>query len=106
MTWEQLWTYRGIYNADKHDFTHQMGTHLFSVQDAVLAYLTARPWANSSTRSPGWRRIRGLSRDAFVLPGVLECRLGATTQALAGASRAHALPQSLAKGAARPRNSG
>ncbi len=36
-TWENLWAYRGIYNAAKHNFTHEPGTHLFSVQDAVFA---------------------------------------------------------------------
>lgn len=41
-TWEQLWTYRAIYNASKHEFTHDLGTHLFSIQDAIVAYIVAR----------------------------------------------------------------
>jgi len=42
VTWSQLWRYRGIYNAAKHQFDHALGTHLFSVQDAVLAYAVSR----------------------------------------------------------------
>lgn len=42
VTWGHLWSYRLIYNAAKHDFSHPMGTHLFSVRDAVLAYVIAR----------------------------------------------------------------
>jgi hypothetical protein len=42
VTWDQLWRYRVIYNAAKHQFDQPLGTHLFSVQDAVLAYGVAR----------------------------------------------------------------
>jgi len=42
VTWSQLWRYRSIYNAAKHQFDHPLGAHLFSVQDAVLAYAVAR----------------------------------------------------------------
>lgn len=42
VTWDQLWRYRGIYNAAKHQFDHALGTHLFSVQDAVIAYEVSR----------------------------------------------------------------
>jgi hypothetical protein len=41
-TWDLLWHYRGVYNAAKHQFNHPVGTHLFSVRDAVLAYAVAR----------------------------------------------------------------
>jgi hypothetical protein len=40
--WGQLWRYTAIYNDAKHRFDHPLGTHLFSVQDAVLAYAVAR----------------------------------------------------------------
>jgi hypothetical protein len=42
LTWSQLWRYRGVYNAAKHQFGHPIGTHLFSIEDAVLAYAAAR----------------------------------------------------------------
>jgi len=42
VTWDQLWRYRSIYNAAKHQFDHPIGTHLFSVQDAVFAYVVSR----------------------------------------------------------------
>ena len=42
ITWSQLWRYRGINNAAKHEYNHPLGTHLFSVRDAVLAYAVAR----------------------------------------------------------------
>jgi len=41
-TWGQLWNYRAIYNASKHEFAHTLGTHLFLVQDAIVAYIVAR----------------------------------------------------------------
>ena len=33
---------RKIYNSAKHDVDHDMDTHMFSVEDAVLAYLVSR----------------------------------------------------------------
>jgi len=41
-TWEQLRRYGQIYNEAKHTFDHEPGSHLFSLQDAVLAYAIAR----------------------------------------------------------------
>jgi hypothetical protein len=42
VTWNQLWRYRGIYNLAKHRFDQPIGSHLFSVPDAVLAYVVGR----------------------------------------------------------------
>lgn len=42
LTWEQLRRFGNIYNEAKHAFDHDAGTHLFSMQDAVLAYVISR----------------------------------------------------------------
>jgi hypothetical protein len=42
VVWEQISRYTRIYNASKHDFTQEMDTHLFSLQDAILAYFICR----------------------------------------------------------------
>jgi hypothetical protein len=38
----QLKAYAQVFNAAKHDVDHEMDTHLFSMDDAVLAYITSR----------------------------------------------------------------
>ena len=42
ITLEQMKGFKDIYNAAKHDVDQSKDTHLFSVADAVLAYLIAR----------------------------------------------------------------
>lgn len=42
VTWQQMVGFAQIYNAAKHDVDHPKNTHLFSVEDAVLAYCIAR----------------------------------------------------------------
>jgi hypothetical protein len=68
VTWEQLRRYVQIYNEAKHVFDHEVGTHLFSMQDAVLAYVISRrlgprlyPHANVITN---WRYEGGLPDDS------------------------------------------
>ncbi|MHB9129923.1 MAG: hypothetical protein ACYDBB_02400 [Armatimonadota bacterium] len=41
-TWSQLDRYTRIYNAAKHCFDHDKDTHMFSVEDALLAYFVCR----------------------------------------------------------------
>ena len=41
-TWNQIKRYTGIYNSAKHDFSHEKDTHMFSVEDALLAYFICR----------------------------------------------------------------
>jgi len=40
--WMQADALRRIYNVAKHDVDHDMDTHMFSVEDAVLAYFVSR----------------------------------------------------------------
>ena len=56
---EQANRFRTIYNSAKHDVNHDMDTHMYSVEDAVLAYLVSRklgealyPLAKLKTRFP------------------------------------------------------
>lgn len=42
VAWVQADRFRSIYNAAKHDVCHDKDTHLFSVEDAVLAYFVSR----------------------------------------------------------------
>jgi hypothetical protein len=42
VTWDQLVRFKSVHNDAKHRFDNDLGTHMFSVQDAVLAYLIAR----------------------------------------------------------------
>ena len=42
VTWDQLRRFKSIHNDAKHRYDHALGTHLFSVQEAVVAYLIAR----------------------------------------------------------------
>lgn len=42
VTWCQIETYTHIYNSAKHDFSQDKDTHMFSVEDATLAYLVCR----------------------------------------------------------------
>ena len=42
VAWAQADSMRRIYNVAKHDVDHDMDTHMFSVEDAVLAYLVSR----------------------------------------------------------------
>jgi hypothetical protein len=58
-TWQQLLRFKEIHKNAKHSFDHPLGTHLFSVRDAVLSYFVARrlsqtlyPLANLKT---DWR---------------------------------------------------
>lgn len=55
-TWDQLDRYTRIYNAAKHAFDHDKDTHMFSIEDAILAYFVCRgsgaklyPLANLAT---------------------------------------------------------
>ena len=41
-TWIQIDRFRHVYNAAKHDVRHPKDTHLFSCEDAVLAYFVCR----------------------------------------------------------------
>lgn len=43
--WQQLVAFSKVYNAAKHDVDQEMNTHLFSVEDAVLAYCICRQLA-------------------------------------------------------------
>lgn len=42
VTWDQIDRFTAIYNDAKHKIDHPKYTHLFSVQDAILAYFVAR----------------------------------------------------------------
>lgn len=42
VTWDQLMRFKSVNNTAKHRYDHQLGTHMFSVEEAVLAYLVAR----------------------------------------------------------------
>jgi hypothetical protein len=42
ITWRQIAMYTHIYNDAKHNFSHDKDTHMFSVEDAVLAYFVCR----------------------------------------------------------------
>ena len=41
-TWKQIDTFTHIYNDAKHNFGHEKDTHMFSVEDALLAYFVCR----------------------------------------------------------------
>lgn len=43
--WARLDKFTGIYNEAKHNMRHPKDTHLFSIEDAVLAYILARKLA-------------------------------------------------------------
>ncbi len=40
--WKQIETYTHIYNSAKHDFSQDKDTHMFSLEDAILAYFICR----------------------------------------------------------------
>jgi hypothetical protein len=42
LTWAQIEDYTHIYNDAKHNFGHEKDTHMFSIEDAVLAYFVCR----------------------------------------------------------------
>lgn len=42
VTWGQISRYTRIYNDAKHNFNHNKDTHMFSVEDALLAYFVCR----------------------------------------------------------------
>jgi hypothetical protein len=42
VAWAQTNKFRQLYNAAKHDIYQDKDTHLFSAEDAVLAYLVSR----------------------------------------------------------------
>jgi hypothetical protein len=42
LTWDQLRRFKTFTNDAKHRYDHALGTHLFSVQESVLAYFAAR----------------------------------------------------------------
>jgi len=42
VTWDQLRRFKALNNDAKHRYDHALGTHMFSVEEAVLAYLAAR----------------------------------------------------------------
>lgn len=41
-TWKQINTFTHIYNDAKHNFNHDKDTHMFSMEDAILAYFICR----------------------------------------------------------------
>jgi hypothetical protein len=41
-TWDQIERFTDIYNEAKHRFDHDKDTHMFSMEDAVLAYFVCR----------------------------------------------------------------
>jgi len=41
-TWKHIDTFTHIYNDAKHNFSHEKDTHMFSVEDAALAYFVCR----------------------------------------------------------------
>lgn len=41
-TWKWIDTFTHVYNDAKHNFSHEKDTHMFSVEDAVLAYFVCR----------------------------------------------------------------
>jgi hypothetical protein len=43
--WQQMVRFAKVYNAAKHNVNHPKDTHLFSVEDAVLAFIVARQLA-------------------------------------------------------------
>ena len=45
VTWKQIETYTHVYNDAKHNFSHKKDTHMFSVEDALLAYFVCRKLA-------------------------------------------------------------
>lgn len=66
IVWAQADRFRGVYNAAKHEVDHDKDTHLFSVEDAVLAYFGSRklgeslyPLAKLRTRFPLSRPVGG-----------------------------------------------
>lgn len=42
VTWGQIERFTPIYNEAKHRFDHEIGTHMFSMGEAVLAYFVCR----------------------------------------------------------------
>ena len=38
----QMARYADLHNSAKHEFEHELGTHLFSISDAVFAYMNSR----------------------------------------------------------------
>jgi hypothetical protein len=47
VAWSRTDKFRKIYNAAKHDVCQDKDTHLFSVEDAVLAYFVSRKLAEA-----------------------------------------------------------
>lgn len=45
-TWKLIDKFRHIYNIAKHDVSHDKDTHMFTVADAVLAYIVCRAIGN------------------------------------------------------------
>lgn len=41
-TWDQVARFTPIYNESKHHYEHEMDTHLYSMEDATLAYFVCR----------------------------------------------------------------
>ena len=46
-TWNRTAQFTNIYNEAKHNLSHAKDTHLFSIEDAVLAYILARKLATA-----------------------------------------------------------
>jgi hypothetical protein len=42
LTWRRIKRFTTPYNAAKHDFDQPKDTHLFSIADALIAYIVAR----------------------------------------------------------------
>ena len=45
--WSRIDRFTGIYNEAKHTMSHAKDTHLFSIQDAVMAYIISRQLAKT-----------------------------------------------------------
>lgn len=44
-TWIHVTRFTGVYNEAKHNLSHSKDTHLFTIEDSVLAYILARKLA-------------------------------------------------------------
>ncbi len=42
VTWSQIDRFTRVYNDSKHNVNHPKDTHLFSIQDAIVAYIVSR----------------------------------------------------------------
>ena len=54
-TWNLIDGFCRVYNAAKHDVEHEKDTHMFSIEDAVLAYFVGRAIGNRLSHLVEWR---------------------------------------------------